>query len=557
MKCRLEMRLALVCMFGMSCALSSAARAADVGNFQASSPPVEDDAAGDTVARHLGRLKAAEPDAYDDRIQSVLAASDQVEDLLKQIRKGMTPQPDDERKGRLKAGWTEWEATDAQGTTRPYQLYLPPSVLAGKSPSAVVVHIHGAVARPDFGRGPGNAAAVGYAGFLWPKLAKEHDLVIVCPAGRADCTWWTDNGVAHIQAVLRDVKRSLSIPDQSIFAAGFSDGGSGCYYLSMASPDPFAGFIAMNGHPAVAATASGKQLYLRNMAVTPLIAAMTQEDSLYPSRTVLPHVTSAIAEGAPITVISYPNVNHQPLYFNDQTTTIVNFLKNTKRNDQPDRIRWLTADTGIGTVRWAEILELGATERDAPALEAINLMTTPGRLTLGIQLARSSTEVLEVVEASPAAGAGMQAGDVIVELDGTAVTDTRSLRRALQQQTHGNPFTCVVKRDGQEATLQGTFPTFVAEPLYRRDNETAHIDCRLSSDATPQIRLSSRHVKRLRIWLPDGLGDHEEIELAYGPAGNLATRSLTVQRLSASELLARFAKHPDVAIRASYVDVEL
>ena len=134
--------------------------------------------------------------------------------------------------------------------------------------------------------------------------------------------------------------------------------------MAMADPGPFAGFLAMNGHPEVA-NASGKQLYLHNMAATPFFAAMTQEDSLYPSRSVLPHITEAIRQGAPLHVISYPNVNHQPLYFDDQTVTFVNFLTKTKRDDERKRIRWLTSDVKIGSVGWAEILELGKTDYDA------------------------------------------------------------------------------------------------------------------------------------------------------------------------------------------------
>ncbi len=86
----------------------------------------------------------------------------------------------------------------------------------------------------------------------------------------------------------------------------------------------------MNGHPAVASGASDRQVYLSNLINTPLIAAMTQEDSLDPSRKVLPHITAAIASGAPVHVISYPDLNHQPLYFKDQTTTFVNFINTTK-----------------------------------------------------------------------------------------------------------------------------------------------------------------------------------------------------------------------------------
>ena len=338
-------------------------------------------------------MKSAEPDEYPELIEQIVKPNMDRQELLKVLREPIAPSPSKERLQRFEQGWTDWTAKDSNGVERPYTVYANQAIANGESPEAVVMHMHGAVARPDFG-------STGYASMLWPALADEHNLLIVCPKGRADCVWWSDSGVSNINAVLRDIKRTLPIPDQSIFGTGFSDGASGCYYLAMVTPDPFAGFIAMNGHPAVAATASGKQLYLQNMRQTPTIAAMTQDDSLYPTQSLLPHLNMAIKAGAPIWLISYANANHQPtFYFDDQKPQLIKFFKKQKRTSNPNRIRWQTSDTSVGRVSWLEVKSIGETKWDAPAWDELNLMTEPRRVSLGIELESfSSTSVKRVIE---------------------------------------------------------------------------------------------------------------------------------------------------------------
>ncbi|HEY8867403.1 MAG TPA: PDZ domain-containing protein, partial [Solirubrobacteraceae bacterium] len=63
-------------------------------------------------------------------------------------------------------------------------------------------------------------------------------------------------------------------------------------------------------------------------------------------------------------------------------------------------------------------------------------------------------EVIEVVDDSPAQRAGLRPEDLIVELDGVAVTGVDDLQRAMVAELIGKPVAVGVVRGGQLVTLE-------------------------------------------------------------------------------------------------------
>jgi hypothetical protein len=59
----------------------------------------------------------------------------------------------------------------------------------------------------------------------------------------------------------------------------------------------------------------------------------------------------------------------------------------------------------------------------------------------------------EVMEDSPAEKAGLEAGDVIVEMDGDKVGDVDDVREAIQDKEDGETVAVTVLRDGRESTI--------------------------------------------------------------------------------------------------------
>jgi serine protease Do len=73
---------------------------------------------------------------------------------------------------------------------------------------------------------------------------------------------------------------------------------------------------------------------------------------------------------------------------------------------------------------------------------------------LARQLGRKfGVEVVQVVEGSPAAEAGLRPEDLIVELDGAAVTDVGDIQRLMVVEKIGAPVPVRVLREGRELVL--------------------------------------------------------------------------------------------------------
>lgn len=73
--------------------------------------------------------------------------------------------------------------------------------------------------------------------------------------------------------------------------------------------------------------------------------------------------------------------------------------------------------------------------------------------------------VAEIVEGSPALGAGLKRGDIIVELNGDEVSDSTSLTRAVGSLLAGSRNTFVVLREGERRTFTVTVAERPDDPL--------------------------------------------------------------------------------------------
>jgi serine protease Do len=115
-----------------------------------------------------------------------------------------------------------------------------------------------------------------------------------------------------------------------------------------------------------------------------------------------------------------------------------------------------------------------------PPPMAWNFDALVGRSRLGISIASLSPQLAEyfgtkdgvlvssVSDDSPAAKAGMKAGDVITSFNGSAVGDPQELRRRIQSLNDGDEFTVSVMRDRKPLTLKGK----AERPERRRTSRT-------------------------------------------------------------------------------------
>ena len=67
---------------------------------------------------------------------------------------------------------------------------------------------------------------------------------------------------------------------------------------------------------------------------------------------------------------------------------------------------------------------------------------------------RAGVEVVQVVEGTPAAAAGLRPEDLIVELDGTPVSDVNDIQRLMVVERIGAKVPVRILREGRELTLE-------------------------------------------------------------------------------------------------------
>lgn len=435
-------------------------------------------------------------------------------------------------------GWRSAKATDAKGVARPFEFYVPKSIAEKSGTVPLLVHLHGGVARDDFPANPGQ----GSSGAMWIESAEAEGFVVACPSARKDCMWWSEAGAGNVLAVIREVKRHAPIDDDAVIGTGFSDGGSGSYYLAMAEPTPFGAFLPLNGHFAVAAGVSGENLYLDNLARTPLFIAQTQDDPLYPAASLLPHVRAAMEAGASVHLVSYPRGGHRPVYFPEQREAMTRFVVGTKRNPLPRAIHWRCATPRLGRADWLEITSIGESGSDPAAEEDVNVMSTPGRVRIGIRLDAAyegeGVRVEDVTEQSLAERIGLRSGDVLRAMDGKPIRGFGGLRSLLEAKRPGDAVTFRVQTDGKSRDVEARFPEFVSRPVYRREGTTARID--LESEGN-RIAVRCRNVREFRLRLAPALFGDGEITLEVN--GKKVTPKVEILPLEA--ILRQYARDAD------------
>jgi serine protease Do len=108
--------------------------------------------------------------------------------------------------------------------------------------------------------------------------------------------------------------------------------------------------------------------------------------------------------------------------------------------------------------------------------------------------------VAEVEDGSPAARAGLKAGDCIVKADATEVDSVSSLRRALAPAA-GHEVTLTIVRDGREQSVQVDLePAWKPNPQQEAENSTPATE-QLVRELESQIRQTEREERRVEAQL--------------------------------------------------------
>jgi predicted esterase len=410
------------------------------------------------------------------------------------------------------------------GFERPMWVRVPEGYDPSR-PWPLVVCLHGGVSgAPLFGTNerpaPGEGMLMAIAAYL-PEEARESAILLGVSAGaretQPDAVWWAEQGQQNILHFIAETRQRLNVDDDRVFVTGFSDGASGSFALAMRVPDTFAGYLPMFGNLLVAG-ADGAPIWVENLKGLNIRASNGGQDTLYPTRRMQPLIEQANRAGAAIDFQDYPEDGH--VFTPGGAAEVEHFgaeLLGTWRRDLlPRQVDWTTQSTARGRRAWVVIEEIvdGGVDR-LPNVE-LDIPPPPARLGVQLDAEQEAPTIESVVEESPAAQAGVRAGDVVVRLGDDAIGNTGDLRRALAKFSAGDEFTLTVRRGDELLELSGRFV------VPEREAAEPPVSARVMAEFTPgMVTLQARNAARVSILIaPEMLDEHGQIEVRLvGPDG--------------------------------------
>lgn len=382
----------------------------------------------------------------------------------------------------------EFRHTAADGIERPYVVYTPSKADGGKRP--LLVFLHGAVESPAVRADP--AAYVRRSSFL--KLAEACGCYVLFPFGQKGATWFDDVGSGMVLAETERVLRELPIDEKRVFLSGFSDGASGTFYLAATRPERFAGFIALNGSLPVAAHLGALPVYPANFAARPLYVVNTRSDPLYPAADMQP-VADFLRRHKINLSYRTPDGGHDMRYLDAELPALARFVERTRRRAIADA-DWESADPAVSSGSdWLHITRLGGTAQPWQQPPDLKLRHRKAVLGLRFDTGEGSLKVAEATAGGSAARSGVQAGDVVLALDGADMNDPTTRFFLLRQKRAGDPFTLTLRRGGDILQLSGRFnPPYDYQVFAKRPPSArvrAHFSgCRIAAETSAAAEIA-------------------------------------------------------------------
>jgi hypothetical protein len=308
-----------------------------------------------------------------------------------------------------------------------------------------------------------------------------------------------------VLAVLAAVKRLANVDEDRVFACGLGDGASGCYHLASAHCTPFAGFLAVGGHPAVPSW-SGVEVRARSLVNKPIFALPGEAETAVPWESVWPILDAVAAGGGFVLSRGIDTPISAEKVLERHADSVGEWLKETRRTASPPRITWEGSADAPARVHWIRVLEAGGIpiERRPDRDPDFRLPWREIGASFDPAPAGDGAVVREIAFKSPAEAAGLRAGDRVTEFAGAPVRDSADLRALLSRGVPGAAFAVKAVRGAAPVALSGTYGAESAKGALPRTRAWGSVDanCR---DNVVQIR--SRGVRKLELLLPPGLVD--------------------------------------------------
>lgn len=448
--------------------------------------------------------------------------------------------------------WIRDTLACADGGVRHF-FYRVPAGYDPALPAPLWLDLHGGVSREEL---------LDFGDEDFPEMhdtrwASDRGMIVVVPTGQRGATWWDAVGAGHLLRILRTLKSRLAVDHDRVYVSGFSDGGSGSWFLAQFHPTDFAAFLPQCGHPGCDNWGTpARQASFVNLRNRPVYAVNNGKDGLYPAERIHGYLLPAWEAGADLRFHSYPNYGHRPDYWDEEAKRMGGFLDATRRDPLRPRLTLEGADP----VRcdWLEIREVGA-GRFPGAWPDWNSRTVSDRVVVGFQPDESFVgrgyRVASVVADTtlPAARVGLKAGDVIIALGGQVVKDEASFRAAVGGFKAGDAFTLDILRDGRRLSLSDRFNPPQFGWLHDRTRPMLRVEASLADN---RFDLRASGPGRVALWLDPALIDVEREVVVFLEGREILRRRVTPDARLLLDELDRSRDPARLAVGRLEIDLE-
>lgn len=344
---------------------------------------------------------------------------------------------------------------DDDGVEHPWLLLVPGDYDPSKS-YPVHFFLHGGVARPRDH----------LEGGWWqdPEEVGGPGHISVFPYSWQDSPWWQRRQVDNLHGILWRVKRTYNVVDDRVYLFGVSDGGTGAWFQAFRAPTPWAAFLPFIAHPAVLASPDvdvDGEIFVENLRNRPVLAINGGRDRLYPAARMRPYLSLFREAAAAVEFVARPDSGHHTRWWPEEGERLETFLARNPRDPHPEHLWWETEDADrYGRIDWLRVETLGRVDGES-AFAAHNTVEMEVPPTLGVRIDRddsSGVRLVQVVEGSPAARAGLQVGDRVQRVDGQRVSTNEAFQLALRGVGYGEEFELEVERQDGRRSLRVELP---------------------------------------------------------------------------------------------------
>ena len=396
-------------------------------------------------------------DAIDQAVEAILALEPDIEPLWTRVRAGAIYDANVPRGRQLLS------RENAEGVEYRYAVHVPDDYDPTRR-YPVRVYLHGGVNRPrrDEARFWRNEEAYARA-----------DSLVVFPESWRDSMWWQASQIEALGGMLGHLKQRYNVNENAVYLMGVSDGATGAFYHAFKASTPWAAFLSFNGHPVVLAnplTEATGQMYVTNLRNKPFFAINGGQDRLYPVASVVPFFQLFANAGVSIDFRPRPEAGHNMQWWAEESPNIDQFIETRPRRPLPDRLVWETESTErFNRAHWLVITELGAVAGET-SFDDFNEISPPapsvpiGFNTLGELATGAGIQLIDIIPGSLAEVAGVEAGDILVEMNGIMVATVDDLRTAVQAPRDGPGLPLTVRRDGASLVFTLMPPDAVEAP---------------------------------------------------------------------------------------------